>query len=180
MEALQGDCPSAFNVVMLADQSGAPPNGCRFILSLRAVGEGHISSLTFRSGTIAADGSVAVDPTARLASVPKVKYRTAGTHGDDVEVIFPPNEELSEQVIFPITDSQANGIEDARFVEFNDDGQKTFYATYTAYSGTSNRLRYTCMQATMSYGAPGCRSLAGTVLDDLVAERVMQVLAPAS
>jgi len=49
-----------------------------------------------------------------------------------------------------------------------------------AYSGTSNRLRYTCMQATMSYGAPGCLSLAGTVLDDLVAEQVMQVLAPAS
>ena len=39
----------------------------RFILSLRAVGEGHVSSLTFRSGTIAADGSVTVDPTARLA-----------------------------------------------------------------------------------------------------------------
>src|SRR6266571_3531052 len=36
------------------------------------------------------------------------------------------------------------------------------------------------MQATMSYGAPGCLSLAGTVLDDLVAGQVMQVLAPAS
>ena len=32
----------------------------------------------------------------------------------------------------------------------------------------------------MSYGAPGCLSLAGTVLDDFVAEQVMQVLAPAS
>ena len=32
----------------------------------------------------------------------------------------------------------------------------------------------------MSYGAPGCLSLAGTVLDDLVAEQVMQVLEPAS
>ena len=49
-----------------------------------------------------------------------------------------------------------------------------------AYSGKANRLRYTCMQATMSYGAPGCLSLAGTVLDDFVAEQVMQVLAPAS
>ena len=112
------------SIVRHPDQSGAPENGCRFILSLRAVGEGHISSLTFRSGTIGADGSVAVDPTARLASVPKVQSRTSGPNGDDVEVIFRPDEELSERVIFPITDAQSNGIEDARFVEFNDDGPK--------------------------------------------------------
>src|SRR4029453_11078611 len=49
-----------------------------------------------------------------------------------------------------------------------------------AYSGKANRLRYTCMQATMAYGAPGCLGLAGTVLDDVVAGQVMQVLAPAS
>jgi predicted GH43/DUF377 family glycosyl hydrolase len=127
------------SIVRHPDQSGAPDNGCRFILSLRAVGEGHISSLTFRSGTIAADGSVAVDPAARLASVPKVRIRTSGPHGDDVEVTFLSDEELSERVIFPVTAAQANGIEDARFVEFNDDGRRTFYATYTAYSGRSIR-----------------------------------------
>ena len=44
------------SIVRHPDQTGAPEGGCRFILSLRAVGEGHISSLTFRSGTIAADG----------------------------------------------------------------------------------------------------------------------------
>jgi len=127
------------SIVRDPDQAGAPKGGCRFILSLRAVGEGHISSLTFRSGTIAADGSVAVDPTARLASVPKVRNRTSRHNGDDVEVVFRPDEELSERVIFPITDAQANGIEDARFVEFSDDGRKTFYATYTAYSGRAIR-----------------------------------------
>jgi predicted GH43/DUF377 family glycosyl hydrolase len=127
------------SIVRHPDQSGSPENGCRFILSLRAVGEGHISSLTFRSGSIAADGSVTVDPTARLASVPKVKSRTSGHNGDDVEVMFPPDEELSERVIFPLTDAQANGIEDARFVEFNDAAQRTFYATYTAYSGRTIR-----------------------------------------
>jgi predicted GH43/DUF377 family glycosyl hydrolase len=127
------------SIVRHPDQSGAPENGCRFILSLRAIGEGHISSLTFRSGTIAADGSVAIDATARLASVPKVRSRTSGSNGDDVEVIFREDEELSERVIFPITDAQANGIEDARFVEFNHDARKTFYATYTAYSGREIR-----------------------------------------
>jgi predicted GH43/DUF377 family glycosyl hydrolase len=127
------------SIVRHPDQTGAPENGCRFILSLRAVGEGHISSLTFRSGTIAQDGSVAVDPTARLAAVPKVISKTARSNGDAIEVAFRPHEELSERVIFPITDSQSNGIEDARFVEFNDDGRKTYYATYTAYSGRAIR-----------------------------------------
>ena len=127
------------SIIRHPDQTGAPDGGCRFILSLRAVGEGHISSLTFRSGTIAADGIVSIDPTARLASVPKIQRRTPGPDGDDVEVNFGPDEELSERVIFPITDSQSNGIEDARFVEFNDGGQKIFYATYTAYSGRAIR-----------------------------------------
>jgi predicted GH43/DUF377 family glycosyl hydrolase len=40
-------------------------------------------------------------------------------------------------VIFPITASQANGIEDARFVAFEADGRTVYYATYTAYSGFS-------------------------------------------
>jgi predicted GH43/DUF377 family glycosyl hydrolase len=127
------------SIVRHPDQTGAPENGCRFILSLRAVGEGHVSSLTFRSGTIAADGNVSVDPTARLASVPKIRSRTSRPNGDDVEVMFQPDQELSERVIFPITESQSNGIEDARFVEFNDNGQKTFHATYTAYSGRAIR-----------------------------------------
>jgi predicted GH43/DUF377 family glycosyl hydrolase len=127
------------SIVRHPDQSGAPENGCRFILSLRAIGEGHISSLTFRSGTIAADGSVAIDPTARFASVPRIRSRTAGSNGDDVEVIFRDDEELSERVIFPISEAQAGGIEDARFVEFNDGARKTFYATYTAYSGRAIR-----------------------------------------
>src|SRR5882672_12320166 len=114
------------SIVRHPDQSGAPKNGCRFVLSLRAVGEGHISSLTFRSGTIGADGSVAVDPTARLASVPKIQNKATSPNGDMVDVLFQPDEELSERVIFPITEAQSNGIEDARFVEFKDDGRTTF------------------------------------------------------
>ena len=85
----------------------------RFILSLRAVGEGHISSLTFRSGMIGADGSVAVDPTARLASVPEVESRTSRANGEVVDVAFPRAEDdLSERVIFR-SPTSSNGIEDA-------------------------------------------------------------------
>ena len=127
------------SIVPHPDQSEAPKGGLRFILSLRAVGEGHVSSLTFRAGTIAADGSLTVDPTARLASSPRVKLRVSQPDGDEIELTFNPDEELSERVIFPVTDSQSNGIEDARFVEFSDGGRKTYYATYTAYSGTAIR-----------------------------------------
>jgi len=52
------------------------------------------------------------------------------------EVQFAPDSRLSERVLFPVTPSQSNGIEDARFVLFqNDDGSRTYYATYTAYDG---------------------------------------------
>jgi predicted GH43/DUF377 family glycosyl hydrolase len=127
------------SIVPHVDQSGAPPGGRRFILSLRAVGEGHVSSLTFRSGLIAADGRVTIDPTARLASIPKLSSRIPGVDGDEVELVFDADQEISERVIFPVTESQSNGIEDARFVEFVEGGATTFYATYTAYSGRAIR-----------------------------------------
>jgi predicted GH43/DUF377 family glycosyl hydrolase len=129
------------SIVPHHDQSGAPKGGLRFILSLRATGEGHVSSLTFRSGTITADGSLTVDPTARLASSPRICHRGSGPDGDGdhVELAFKPEEDLSERVIFPVTESQSNGIEDARFVEFSDGDRKTYYATYTAYSGRAIR-----------------------------------------
>ena len=127
------------SIVAHPDQSGTPTGCLRFILSLRAVGEGHVSSLTFRAGIIAADGGIAVDPTARLASSPRIGYRVSGPIGDEIEVIFNPEQDISERVIFPVTESQSNGIEDARFVEFSDGGRTTYYATYTAYRGTAIR-----------------------------------------
>jgi predicted GH43/DUF377 family glycosyl hydrolase len=126
------------SIVAHPDQTGAPEGGLRVVLSLRAVGEGHVSSLTFRSGFIAADGSVTIDSTARLAAVPQVRSRTETDNGETVELVFRPEEHISERVIFPVTPSQSNGIEDARFVEFAG-AAKTYYATYTAYSGKAIR-----------------------------------------
>ena len=127
------------SIVRHPDQSDASPGSVRFILSLRATGEGHVSSLTFRAGTVAADGGLSIEPTARLASSPRIVRRRSASDGDRIELTFNAEEELSERVIFPVTDSQSNGIEDARFVEFSDDGRKTYYATYTAYSGRAIR-----------------------------------------
>jgi predicted GH43/DUF377 family glycosyl hydrolase len=127
------------SIVDHPDQSTAPPGGRRFILSVRAVGEGHVSSLTFRTGSIAANGDLTLDTTAWLASIPKVQSRTVGLYGDHVELVFSPEGDISERVIFPVTQTQSNGIEDARFVRFTAEGQHTYYATYTAYSGRAIR-----------------------------------------
>ena len=49
---------------------------------------------------------------------------------------FPPDSDISERVIFPVTENESRGIEDARFVRFTgDDGTIIYYATYTAYNG---------------------------------------------
>lgn len=43
------------SIVPHPDQTGIPHGALRFILSLRATGEGHVSSITFRTGIIHAD-----------------------------------------------------------------------------------------------------------------------------
>lgn len=54
------------------DQSNLPEGALRFVMSLRATGEGHISSIEFREGVIALDGGVGIAPISRFVSVPKV------------------------------------------------------------------------------------------------------------
>jgi DNA invertase Pin-like site-specific DNA recombinase len=49
-----------------------------------------------------------------------------------------------------------------------------------AYSGRASRLRYSCGRAMIEYAEPLCQSLAGGVLDDLVAARVLAALEPAA
>ncbi|SPE53246.1 Predicted glycosylase [Verrucomicrobia bacterium] len=186
------------SIVPHPDQSDLPPGSLRFILSLRATGEGHISSITFRTGFLDAQENITINEPTRYslepAQVPNAAYekglferklqelaltgdftrrvlqglpdsftlealrasigvavkedqaRDQGTEAvarktlalaqSNYEVQFPPNSRLSERVLFPVTPSQSNGIEDARFVRFeHEDGTHTYYATYTAYDG---------------------------------------------
>ena len=60
------------SMVAHPDQSGVEPGALRFVLSLRAIGEGHLSSIEFRSGVIDATGALTVDPSSR--------YAGTGTH----------------------------------------------------------------------------------------------------
>ena len=186
------------SIVPHPDQSGLPRGALRFILSLRATGEGHISSITFRTGTVSAQHRITLTPAVPFATEPERvpnaaydkglfahKLEEAGVQNDfcrrvldqlrddftlkelhavllasgltsetsdatairaargilllaesNYEVNFAPDSRVSQRILFPSAPSQSNGIEDARFVRFqNDDARFTYYATYTAYDG---------------------------------------------
>ncbi len=189
------------SIVPHPDQTDLPAGALRFILSLRATGEGHISSITFRTGIIHPDQRIEVlTPGGFLTEarqIPNPRYEKAlfgrklselgltsevtqrvmnrlgesfsleelrGSLENEVkqyrfsdrmaeedqdaaqgiwllarsnyEVQFQPEQALSERILFPATPSQRNGIEDSRFVCFqNDDGSHAYYATFTAYDG---------------------------------------------
>ena len=60
------------SIVPHPDQSGLDPGSVRFVMSLRATGEGHISSIEFRAGVIAADSYISLDPVSRFVTVPEI------------------------------------------------------------------------------------------------------------
>lgn len=167
-------------------------------MSLRAVGEGHISSVVFRSGTIDEDLNVIIDEPVRFVTTPRFVLDSSyendlfsrklielelgnpftyevlaglpeaftladlearlsvslrqhrSRHAElaplvarvimlaksNYEIQYTPDHELSERVVFPFSPTESNGIEDARFVHFQEeDGSSRYYATYSAYDG---------------------------------------------
>jgi len=188
-----------FNPCIVEDpyQANLEEGQTRVIVSFRATGEGHISSIVFRSGIIDKNNNITFQPIGNLVDVPEVikrhvynkksflkKLDEMHIHKDVVNIIMDklgdtfvygklqesidetkksinltPSKEnvidavnwlanshyeitfsldtaISERVIFPVSYTESNGIEDARFVKFTeDDGSMTHYATYTAYNG---------------------------------------------
>jgi len=188
-----------FNPSMVEDpdQSGLSPNQKRVIISFRATGEGHVSSIVFRSGIIESDHNIVIEQPGKMLESPehvkshtyykmlfkqkleemqdcsseayttmmekltetftyeelkryveetrRINHDTASLvllnemmwlASSHYEMDFSVDTSISERVIFPIADTEQKGIEDARFVKFmNDDGEVTYYATYTAYDG---------------------------------------------
>ncbi len=188
-----------FNPSMMEDpdQTGLSKNEKRIIISFRATGEGHVSSIVFRSGIIDAQNNITIEDPGKMLESPehvkshdysresfrqkleemqdcssaayssimaelgetftyeelkrdveKVRHLHHDT-GSQVllkemmwlasshyEMDFSVDTSISERVIFPIAQTEQKGIEDARFVKFtDDDGEVTYYATYTAYDG---------------------------------------------
>lgn len=183
------------SIVPHPDQTGLADGEVRFVMSVRAVGEGHISSIEFRTGVVTADDVRVDDPGRRLvtgrvapagmsreflrdalagrpdsatadpvlrslrahfsatkleAALQKVQQDrlTAGSSDAIIERIreiaaghytltFQPHYPLSEQVIYPTSAAERQGMEDARFVQVTeDDGSASYYGTYTAFDGS--------------------------------------------
>jgi predicted GH43/DUF377 family glycosyl hydrolase len=123
------------SIVIHPDQANLFAGSIRFIISLRATGEGHISSIVFRTGIIDRDNSILLEPNSKYADLPAVQREESGKDSN-YTIRFHPDQKLSERVIFPVLKNESKGIEDARFVRFvGDDGEVTYYATYTAYDG---------------------------------------------
>jgi len=128
------------SIVPAPDQSGMQDGAVRFIMSLRAVGEGHISSIAFREGIAEQDGSFCLWPQAAFAT--SVELDEEDQFDADCAVSVHRNSEssLSNTVIFPITEQQRGGLEDLRLVRFDyGHGEYEWIGTYTAWSGSSIR-----------------------------------------
>lgn len=187
------------SIVAHPDQNNLPSGCMRFIISFRGIGEGHLSSIIFRTGVLDQKNNMTMDPVSPYVEQPAVELnpsynrhafllklnelgadteisaRILGPLPDEFpfeqlkgsirqvgstiphtvvfqetirvidwlvrsnyEVVFRGNRPLSERVIFPVSEDESNGIEDARFVRFIDTGiEGRYYATYTAYNGHS-------------------------------------------
>lgn len=122
------------SIVPHPDQSNLAQGSLRFILSFRSVGEGHISSIEFRSGCVDKECNFTFDEASNFAQCACSINNFC--QSPNYEVQFSCDDKLSEKVIYPTAGCECNGIEDARFVKFtDDDGEVTYYATYTAYNG---------------------------------------------
>jgi predicted GH43/DUF377 family glycosyl hydrolase len=148
------------SIVVHPDQSGIDKDSLRFVTSLRATGEGHISSIVFRDGIIDKNSNVRLNDTARYSTLPKYsklkrkeisskKLKHVNTSLSAINDLLDSNykcnfsEEipLSERVLFPNSKSECVGMEDVRFVRFHDTEDQAYLGTYTAYNGKSFRVQ---------------------------------------
>ena len=128
------------SVVRHPDQSGLQPGSVRILLSLRAVGEGHISTIAFREGIISAGRQLSLLPAPPFATAAMLGKAKPETEAGSVSLYRHRESSISGTVIFPMTEAQRNGLEDLRLVEFaHDNGKEEWIGTYTAYSGRDIR-----------------------------------------
>ena len=128
------------SIVLHHDQSGLPDGTVRFVLSLRGIGEGHVSSVTFRTGTWTPGGDIAIDDPHPAGIAPQVEHKEGEDGFESVYLSCGGARHISETVLFPFTPAQRQGIEDVRLVSFEEeDGRISHLGTYTAFSGSVAR-----------------------------------------
>jgi predicted GH43/DUF377 family glycosyl hydrolase len=128
------------SIVLRLNQRDAPADGINFILSLRGIGEGHVSSVTFRTGSWSASAGFSINDPSPWVTSPRIEGPDESGEAGTTRVICEGSEDPSESVLFPVLDSQRQGIEDLRMVRFvEEDGTPNFLGTYTAYDGRNAR-----------------------------------------
>jgi len=125
------------SIVRVPGEQGLTDDGnVRFLLSLRGIGEGHISSVTFRAGDWDGGTGLTIDPASPNCFPPRVERDNEGW----VRLLCEESEAISETVVFPVLPSQRQGVEDLRMVDFtDDDGEEHVIGTYTAFDGSNVR-----------------------------------------
>lgn len=124
------------SIVHLTDGVPNDEGHVQFLLSLRGIGEGHISSVTFRTGIWGPGDTLVVHPPSANGVPPRIDR----TENDWVRLECDDSQHVSETVVFPVLPSQRQGVEDLRLVNFtDDDGVRSVIGTYTAFDGKTVR-----------------------------------------
>ena len=123
------------SIVRHPDQSGLSDGAQRVVLSLRAVGEGHISSIAFREGILDQRGGFELMSRPPFSVAVSQTIAASEANGMVTTVERFVETSLSGTVIFPFTPQQRNGLEDLRLVRMEGEDDGLYCGTYTAYSG---------------------------------------------
>jgi hypothetical protein len=88
-------CDTGPSIVPHPDRSDLPPGSRRFILSLRATAEGHVSSITFRTGLLDANNNSTI-ATPPVSASNRCRCPTRSDRDDPTEVIGRLGEPLTK------------------------------------------------------------------------------------
>ena len=121
-----------FNPSIVPHFDQSEPDKTRFILSFRPVGEEHISSLRFGTGTIDSNNVIQINRQNYVTSG-KSSFPSADSK-EDYDVTFENAIPLEDRLIWPCAPSETKGIEDVRLVRLTA-GPAKYIGTYTAYDG---------------------------------------------
>jgi predicted GH43/DUF377 family glycosyl hydrolase len=151
------------SVVPHPDQQQLKRNQLRFIMSLRATGEGHISSIVFQTGIIDRVGNISLDGSTGYFTRLRVKEPAGEISDTDYDLEDSSGIPFNEKVIFPNSKAESMGMEDVRFVKFEAEGRTCYYGTYTAYNGKQIRTK---LIETEDFASFRIRSLTGAAIAD--------------
>jgi predicted GH43/DUF377 family glycosyl hydrolase len=143
------------------DQSGLQRGQTRFVMSLRATGEGHVSSIVFRTGVLSTDGTIDLTPLTPYQVLGD--YIKSGNSDTEYNLVFSRDSLIEERTIFPGTAIESMGMEDLRLVKFHDEQGTRYYGTYTAYNGREIQSR---LLETEDFCSFRIRSLTGASASD--------------